>query len=62
MDRVDYNLFVGLHNLNMVSNAEKLLNEFLDDYDNGDFIYVYNPDGSYLKLQKGFKFIACTFD
>lgn len=59
MDIFEYNFRAGIHNLNMVGKAEKIVNEFLDD-DSKDFIYVCNPDGSYLKLQKGVKFVAGT--
>ena len=59
MDRLEYNFRAGIHNLTLVGKAEKIINEFLND-DSGDFIYVYNPDGTYLKLQKGVKFFSAT--
>ena len=58
-DVLAYNIFAGLHNLNLVGKAEKLVNEFLDE-DNNSIIYARNPDGSYLKLQKGVKLMSAT--
>ena len=57
MSKFEWNLCAGIHNLGLIAKAEQLVNNFLD---NGDFVYVQNPDGIYLKLQPGVQFIAVT--
>jgi hypothetical protein len=57
MNDFKFNVLAGIHNLGLIDKAERLVNNFLD---NDDFVYVQNPDGSYLKLQQGVKFIAVT--
>lgn len=52
------NIFADIHNLSLVSKAETLINNFLDE---NNFVYVQNPDGSILKLQKGCVFIGGCF-
>jgi hypothetical protein len=52
------NIFAEIHNLSLISKAETLINNFLDD---NNFIYVQNPDGSILKLQKGVVLIGGCF-
>lgn len=56
MDELMFNLCAGIHNLNLVSEAKRLINNFIDDGDG--VVYVVNPDGSYLKLQKGVDFVG----
>jgi hypothetical protein len=56
---LNYNIFANIHNLSLVSKAETLINNFLDD---NNFIYVQNPDGSILKLQKGVILIGGCFN
>lgn len=53
---LQYNIFAALHNMNLVVRAKELINNFIDD-DSG-VIYVVNPDGTSLKLQKGVDLIA----
>ena len=55
---LNYNMLADIHNLSLVSKAETLVNNFLDD---NNFVYIQNPDGSILKLQKGVKFIGVAF-
>lgn len=55
---LNYNILADIHNLGLVSKAETLINNFIDD---NSFVYVQNPDGSILKLQKGVKFIGVAF-
>lgn len=55
---LNYNILADIHNLSLVSKAETLINNFLDD---NNFVYVQNPDGSILKLQKGVVFIGVAF-
>lgn len=55
---LDYSIFAHLHNLSLISKAETLIDNFLDD---NNFVYVQNPDGSILKLQKGVKLIGGCF-
>ena len=57
MNKVEFNMLVGIHNLGLIDQAERLVNNFLDE---DDFVYVCNPDGSCFKLQPGVKFIAAT--
>jgi len=57
VNRLKYNFCAGIHNLGLVADAEKLVNNFLDD---DSVVYARNPDGSFLKLQKGVEFIAAT--
>ncbi len=52
------NIFANIHNLNLISKAETLINNFLDE---NNFVYVQNPDGSILKLQKGVVLIGGCF-
>lgn len=56
MDTLTFNLCAGIHNLGLVSNAKNLINNFIGDGDG--VIYAINPDGTYLKLQKGVDLIA----
>lgn len=55
---LNYNILADIHNLSLVSKAESLINNFLDD---NNLIYVQNPDGSILKLQKGVVLIGVAF-
>ena len=55
---LNYNILADIHNLSLISRAETLVNNFLDD---NNFVYIQNPDGSILKLQKGVKFIGVAF-
>ena len=51
MDNLEFNFCAAMHNLGLVSEARKLINNFINDGEG--FIYAINPDGTYLKLQKG---------
>lgn len=44
-------LFAPLQNANLISEAEKLINGFLDK--TGVSVYVINPDGSTFTLEPG---------
>lgn len=56
MNRADFNIIVGMHNLGLISQALKLIKNFIG---NGEgTVYAVNPDGTYLKLQKGVDLIA----
>lgn len=54
---LNYGAFVGLmHNGQLIRNAENLLNECIAD---GMYIAIQNPDGTTVRLQKGFKIYNC---
>lgn len=55
-DKLTFNFFAGMHNLSLVAEAEKLINSFIGKGDG--IVYAVNPDGTYLKLQKGVYFTA----
>lgn len=44
-------LFASIQNVNLISEAEKLINRFLTK--TGETIYVINPDGSTFTLEPG---------
>lgn len=56
MDKLAFNLCAGLHNLGLISDAERLIRNFIGDGEG--IIYAVNPDGTYLKLQKGVDLVA----
>lgn len=56
MDKLTFNLCVGLHNLALVADAKKLINNFIGDGEG--IVYAVNPDGTWLKLQKGVDLVA----
>ena len=58
MDKLSFNFCAGIHNLGLTAEAEKLINNFIDDGEG--IIYAVNPDGTYLKLQKGVNLVAIT--
>ena len=55
-EKITFNLCVGIHNLGLVSEGKQLLRSFVGDGEG--LVYIYNPDGTYLKLQKGFDIVA----
>lgn len=56
MDPLQFNISAGLHNLGLISEALKLIKNFIG---NGEgVVYAVNPDGTYLKLQKGVDLLA----
>ena len=50
-------LSVLLHNGNIIRQAEKMLNDFLDldEESHKTYLYIENPDGTIIRLQHGFK-------
>lgn len=55
-EKLTFNDFVGMHNLSLASEAKKLLTNFIG---NGEgLVYIYNKDGSWLKLKPGFDIVA----
>lgn len=56
MDKFTFNLCAGIHNLGLVEDAQRLINNFLRDGEG--IVYVVNPDGTTMELQKGVKFIG----
>lgn len=52
------NFYTDVRNLNTLIEAEKTLKNFLSD--TGGTIYISNPDGTCLKLDKDSKFVAIT--
>lgn len=57
MDKLGFNICVGLHNCSMITEAKKLINNFIEGE---GFVYAVNPDGSYLPLQAGVDLVAVT--
>ena len=55
-EKFTFNLCAGIHNLGMVSEAKNLLKSFVAEGDG--LVYIYNPDGSWLKFQPGFDIVA----
>ena len=57
MMTINYGAFAGLmRNGQRISNAENFLNECIS---NGMYIAIQNPDGTTVRLQKGFKIYNC---
>lgn len=56
MDKLTFNFCAAMHNLGLTAKAEKLINNFIDD--GKSVVYAVNPDGTYLKLQKGVSLVA----
>ena len=54
-----YNIIASIHNHSLIAQAEKLINNFIND-DSRDIsiIYAVNPDGTTLKLQEGVRLIS----
>lgn len=50
------NFDINIHNICNIIDAEKTLKSFLSDA--GGTIYISNPDGTCLKLDKDSKFVA----
>lgn len=57
-EKLTYNFCAGVHNLGLVSDAKRLLRNFVDDGEG--VVYIHNPDGSCFKLQPGFDIIGIT--
>lgn len=55
-EKLAFNLCAGLHNLGLAAEAKKLLQSFVDDGEG--IVYIYNKDGSYIKLEPGFDIVA----
>lgn len=55
-EKLSINTVIGLHNLGLVSEAKQLLRSFVGDGEG--LVYIYNPDGTWLKLQPGFEITA----
>jgi hypothetical protein len=55
MNRLEFNMHVGIHNLSLVNKAKKIINDFIRD---GGIIYASNPDGTHLELQEGVDLIT----
>lgn len=52
-------MFGSMHNLYLIADAEKLINNFIR---NGEgVVYVTNPDGTSFELKKGVKFTALEY-
>ena len=59
MSKLNCNIFAGIRNLSLVTQAEKLINDFIR---NGEgVVYVTNPDGTSFELKKGAKFTALEY-
>lgn len=45
------------HNGNLIRQAEKMLNDFLElnTENHNTYLYIENPDGTVIRLQHGFK-------
>lgn len=56
MDKLAFNFFEAMHNLGLTAEAKKLINNFIGDGEG--IVYAVNPDGTYLKLQKGVDLVA----
>lgn len=55
-EKFTFNLCAGIHNLGMVSEAKKLLQGFVNEGEG--IVYIYNKDGSWIKLEPGFEIVA----
>lgn len=55
MDEFIFNALVSRHNINLVLESQKIINDFIS---NGGVICARNPDGTSLKLQEGVEFVA----
>ena len=55
-EKLTFNFCAGMHNLGMVAEAKKLLKNFVADGEG--LVYIYNPDGTWLKLKPGFDIVA----
>ena len=56
MNKLGFNFCAAIHNLGLTADAEKLINNFIDD--GSGVVYAVNPDGITLKLQKGVRLVA----
>lgn len=59
MEKLSFNTFIGMHNLSLVSQAKKLLQNFIADGDGS--VFIYNKDGSKIKLEPGFDIVAIDY-
>lgn len=51
-----------VHNGKVIKKAEKVLNDAICDTDNHCcYLYIVNPDGTRIRLQKGFKIESAEF-
>ena len=56
--KIDLNFCADIHNHTLIAQAEKLINNFIDE---DTIVYVTNPDGSTMELQKGVKLTSISF-
>ena len=61
MDREKFSIdiLLSMHNLNLVSKAKALLQNFIAN-DRGA-VWLYNKDGSKIKLEPGFEIVAIDY-